>query len=82
MCLYIRVIRVKIRAKGKKEWAKLKVISKSGKSRLGRDEPHISCGQTHFYFLYVKWGACPSECDIMQFFHIQNEHIFDNRKQT
>lgn len=26
-------------------------------------------------------GACPSECDIMQFFHIQNEHIFDNKNK-
>lgn len=65
MCLYIRVIRVKIRAK---EWAKLKVISKSRKSRLGRDEPHISYGQTHFYFLYVKWGRVRLNVILCNFF--------------
>lgn len=38
-----------------KEWAKLKAISKSWKSRLGRDEPHVGCGQKEKRLKYVKY---------------------------
>lgn len=64
-----------------KEWAKLKAISKSWKSRLGRDEPHVGCGQKEKRLKYVKYPPLYVECDIIQFFHIQTERIFDNKNK-
>lgn len=55
------------------------MIFGGSKSRLGRDEPHVGCGQKEKRLKYVKYPPLYVECDIIQFFHIQTERIFDNK---